>query len=181
MKKVISLSMMCLMALSICAVFSCTRDDDETNSGGVSNSGAESNGAYVDLGLPSGTKWKASNEINAADAEFDFFTFDEAVFQFGNSLPTEAQCEELVDRCQWTWNGSGYKVTGPNGNYIVLPAAGYRYSGVSVNYVGSTGRYWSSTPIKDSFSACCLKFGSGGVRVYDNYRFDGFSVRLVQD
>ena len=180
MKKVISLSMMCLMALSICVVFSCTRDDDETNSGGVSNSGAESNDTYVDLGLPSGTKWKASNEINAADAQYDFFTYDEAVSRFGNRLPTKEQCEELMDECQWTWNGSEYKVTGPNGNYIVLPAAGYRGCTGNVYDVGSDGRYWSSTPGGSGY-VWDLGFNSGGVyRDYNSWCLDR-SVRLVQD
>ena len=32
-------------------------------------------GSYVDLGLPSGTQWSASNEVNvnAIHDEFDFF------------------------------------------------------------------------------------------------------------
>ena len=172
--------MVCLMALSICVVFSCTRVDDESNSGGVSNSGAESNGAYVDLGLPSGTKWKASNEINADDAQYDFFTYDEAVSRFGNRLPTKEQCEELNAVCQWMWNGSGYRVTGPNGNYIVLPAAGDRFCSGSVRYVGSNGSYWSSTP-KDSDFAWVLGFFSGSVGMYNGSRCYGFSVRLVHD
>lgn len=185
MKKVISLSLMCLMALSICLVFSCTKNDDESNSSVESNSGvaSEYNASdcrYIDLGLPSGTKWKASNEINAADAQYDFFTYDEAVSRFGNSLPTEAQCEELIDRCQWMWNGSGYRVTGPNGNYIVLPAAGLRNCSGSVDYVGYYGNYWSSTP-KDSDYAWDLYFSSGIVCMYDYSRCYGFSVRLVQD
>ena len=172
--------MVCLMALSICVVFSCTRDDDETNSGGVSNSGAESNDTYVDLGLPSGTKWKASNEINAADAQYDFFTYDEAVSRFGNRLPTKEQCEELNAVCQWMWNGSGYKVTGPNGNYIVLPAAGYRLCNGGVGGVGSDGYYWSSTP-DGSDNAWDLDFHSGSVGMYNGDRCFGTSVRLVQD
>ena len=102
MKKVILIGMMCLMALTMQAQ------------------------NYVDLGLPSGTKWKATNEKNAADAEYDFFTYDEAVSQFGDRLPTKDQCEELSAECQWSWTGNGYKVTGPNGNFITLPAAGYR-------------------------------------------------------
>lgn len=168
------------MALSICVVFSCTRDGDETNSGGVSNSGAESNDTYVDLGLPSGTKWKSSNEINAADAQYDFFTYDEAVSRFGDRLPTKEQCEELNAVCQWMWNGSGYRVTGPNGNYIVLPAAGLRGCGGSVCGVGSIGGYWSSTP-GGSGDAWGLGFDSGGVCMSYGSRCGGFSVRLVQD
>ena len=175
--------MMCLMVLSICMLISCTRDDDETNSGGVSNSGAESNDTYVDLGLPSGTKWKASNEIKAADAQYVFFTYDEAVSRFGNRLPTKEQYEELKAVCQWMWNGSGYRVTGPNGNYIVLPASGYRDcsgNGYRVVYVGSYGYYWSSTP-DGSDDAWDLYFSSSSVCMYNDSRCVGGSVRLVQD
>ncbi|MBR3950407.1 MAG: hypothetical protein IKJ79_00615 [Bacteroidaceae bacterium] len=43
-------------------------------------------------------------------------------------IPTRTECEELLNNCTWTWsvqNGvNGYKITGPNGNSIFLPAAG---------------------------------------------------------
>ena len=156
MKKVLLIGMMCLMALTMQAQ------------------------NYVDLGLPSGTKWKATNEKNAADAEYDFFTYDEAVSQFGDRLPTKDQCEELKAECKWTWTGSGYKVTGPNGNFITLPAAGYRNCYGGVDYVGSLGGYWSSTP-KGSDDAWYLNFSSGSVSMDYNGRCDGQSLRLVQD
>ena len=44
-------------------------------------------------------------------------------------LPTKVQVEELLEKGEWEWtemNGCrGYKVTGPNGNSIFLPAAGW--------------------------------------------------------
>lgn len=67
-------------------------------------------------------------------------------------MPTYSEMEELYAECKWepmkTSHGSnGYMVTGPNGNYIYLPAAGYRdgeYGDYqSGNYVG---HYWGSTP-----------------------------------
>ena len=128
---------------------------------------------YTDLGLPSGTKWKNFNATG-------FFTYDEAVSQFGNRLPTKEQWNELKAECQWTWTGSGYKVTGPNGNSIDLPAAGYRGCGGSTNRVGSLGDYWSSTP-SGSDEAWDLYFGSSGVHMGSYGRCDGYSVRLVQD
>lgn len=46
-------------------------------------------------------------------------------------MPTYDEQEELLNNCIWeltTENGfNGYKVAGPNGNSIFLPAAGYRY------------------------------------------------------
>ncbi len=141
--------------------------------GTVSTTSDEVSLGYTDLGLPSGTIWKNFNATG-------FYTYDEAVSQFGNRLPTKEQWEELKAECQWTWNGSGYKITGPNGNSIVLPASGYRGCDGSVYHVGSYGSYWSSTP-KDSDNAWDLHFDSGGVNVYYYSRCYGQYVRLVQD
>ena len=129
---------------------------------------------FVDLGLPSGTLWKDKNE------EGGFYTYGQAVSKFGNKLPTKEQLEELKNSCQWTWNGSGYKVVGPSGNSIVLPAGGYRRCNGSVCSVGSNGNYWSSTP-NGSDGAWGLGFYSGEVYVNGDYRCGGRSVRLVQD
>ena len=140
----------------------CDKDDDDKDSKD-----------YVDLGLPSGTKWKSENESGQ-----DFYTYDEAVAQFGDKLPTKEQLEELKNSCQWQWTGSGYKVTGPNGNSITLPAAGYRYCDGSTLNVGSYGYYWSSTPSGSDW-AWGLNFGSDGVYMLSDDRCSGLSVRLV--
>ena len=129
---------------------------------------------WVDLGLLSGTLWKNSNE------EGGFYTYDEAVNEFGGKLPTDAQVEELRSKCQWEWMGNGYNVKGANGNKIFLPAAGYRNCDGSVDYVGSVGGYWSSIP-SGSDNAWDLDFNSGEVYVGSNFRCYGLSVRLVQD
>lgn len=129
---------------------------------------------FVDLGLSSGTLWKDKNE------EGGFYTYDQAISKFGDKLPTKEQLEELKNSCQWTWTGNGYKVVGPNGQSIVLPAAGCRNCSGAVNVVGSIGNYWSSTPIGSDY-AWYLRFYSGKVNMYDYYRCYGLSVRLVQD
>ena len=128
---------------------------------------------YVDLGLPSGTLWKKDNEAG------DFYTYDQAMAKFGNSLPTKVQFEELKSSCRWTWTGNGYRVEGPNGQSIVLPAAGYRECSGSVYSVGAGGDYWSSTPY-GSNSAWYLSFNSGDVSMYGGNRCRGRSVRLVR-
>ena len=128
----------------------------------------------VDLGLPSGTLWKDKNEAGG------FYTYDQALNRFGNNLPTKEQFEELKTKCRWTWNGKGYKVTGPNGNYIFLPAAGRKNDSGDVNLVESWGYYWSSTP-RDSKDARWLYFTSDGVSMDCYHRSYGLSVRLVQN
>lgn len=156
------------MALSMIVLPACTREEGEVS------------GNYIDLGLTSGTKWKAVNEKNTADAELDLYTYDEAIAAFGNNLPSYDQWMELVNECSWTWTGMGYKVVGSNGKSIVLPASGVRNCVGSVDGVGSYGYYWSSTP-KESAYAWSLDFYSGRVNVDYGARCGGLSVRLVQD
>ena len=128
----------------------------------------------VDLGLPSGTLWKNANE----GGDNARYTYKEAVSRFGNKLPTKQQLEELKNKCTWTWTGSGYKVTGPSGESITLPAAGDRSCEGTVYCVGEIGRYWSSTP--GGLDAWYLFFTSSMVDMSSYYSCWGFSVRLVQ-
>ncbi len=98
-------------------------------------------------------------------------------------MPTEAELRELEDKCTWTWTTqggkNGYRVTGPNGKSIFLPAAGY-YSNGSLNYAGSDGDYWSSSlDTDDPDFAYYLDFDSGDVDVDSYYRNCGRSVRPV--
>ena len=131
---------------------------------------------YVDLGLS--VCWAKSNRLNPDD-DHGFYTYDEAKSKFGSRLPTKAQFQELIDKCKWAWTGRGYRVTGPNGNSIFLPAAGGRNRDGDVYYVGEIGRYWSSTP-RDSEDAWSLDFFSSVVGMLSYYRCSGRSVRLVQ-
>ena len=63
-------------------------------------------------------------------------------------MPSEGQVVELINSCSWQFtqrNGvNGSLVTGPNGNTLFLPAAGYR-SNSSLSRAGTSGYYWSST------------------------------------
>ena len=100
-------------------------------------------------------------------------------------MPTKAEQDELRNSCTWsrtTQNGvSGYKVTGPNGNNIFLPAAGSRYDSEVVSR-GSSGFYWSSSLYSNGGSyACSLYFNSGRYDWSGYYRFSGLSVRPVSE
>ncbi len=64
-------------------------------------------------------------------------------------LPTLAEWQELIDRCQWTVaanlpnaRGMVMRVTGPNGNSILLPMTGYDTTGTPER--GNVGHYWTS-------------------------------------
>lgn len=98
--------------------------------------------------------------------------------------PTIEEWLELKDKCEWTWTTQdghpGYKVTGPSGNSIFLPAAGCR-DGSSWDDVNSWGNYWSSS-LSDgkSFYARRCAFDSGLVYTDFACRYCGFSVRPVR-
>lgn len=98
----------------------------------------------------------------------------------GWRMPTEKEIQELKEKCRWTWMSKGYKVTGPNGNSIFLPAAGYR-SDSSLIYAGSRGHYWSSSlKTVDPRYACVYDFGSSYYDASDGaLRRSGRSVRAV--
>ena len=134
---------------------------------------------YVDLGLPSGTYWKDQNEEK-------LYTYQDAIEKFENSLPNNDQLEELRKKCQWTWDSTnkGATVTGPNGNSIFLPAAGFGYShSDKVTNEGIWGCYWSSVGQPYTDYAYFLEFGwSEELEVVLTYDLRSYkrSVRLVQ-
>jgi len=117
-------------------------------------------------------------------------TYDAARANWGGTwrMPTKAEMEELRDNCTWTWTAqsgiNGYKVTGPNGNSIFLPAAG-DYENESRHSIGTCVYYWGSTPAKDnSMSAFRIEDESGShsnCNVDTGHRFHGHSVRPVSD
>ena len=76
---------------------------------------------------------------------------------------------------------NGYKVVGPNGNSIFLPAAGY-CSGSSLYNVGHKGFYWASSLYTGNTSyAYYLSFTYNDVSRYSNDRCYGQSIRPVYD
>lgn len=124
--------------------------------------------------------------------------YDAARANWGGTwrLPTDKELVELMNKCTWTWttqNGvKGYKVTGPNGNSIFLPAAGFR-EGASLHGTGEYGCYWSSKPFfyRDDLDAMWLDdqtyyayelyFDDGEVYVNFDDRYYGLSVRPVSE
>jgi len=123
--------------------------------------------------------------------------YDAARANWGGSwrMPTNDEMHELVDKCTWEWGmfdnrvgdstihtGTyGYKVTGPNGNSIFLPAAGWRY-GSLLDDESEPGRYWCSTPYEgNTRDAYSHYFISDYYNVSWRCRYCGQSVRPVFD
>ncbi|MBR5238501.1 MAG: fimbrillin family protein [Paludibacteraceae bacterium] len=111
---------------------------------------------------------------------------DVAAVNWGGAwrMPTKVEQDELRNNCDWTWttqNGvNGCKVTGPNGNSIFIPAAGYMEDDELYD-VNETGSYWSSSLYTNSPEcAYSVYFESRRPKgwSYDE-RYYGYSVRPV--
>ena len=135
------------------------------------------------------------SKYNSSDSKTVLDKDDDAAYvNWGSScrMPTKDEFSELLnsDNCTWTWtsqttsSGSsvkGYKVTGPNGNSIFLPASGCRIDG-SLYFHDSYGYYWSRTlDSGDASSAYYLSFGSSDHSCLSTYRCYGHSVRPVAE
>ncbi len=164
---------------------------------------------YVDLGLS--VRWACCNVGANSPEEYGYYlawgdnypkeSYTEENCNsigisvcFGHNWPTVDQMEELCRECTWEWTTrnrvKGYKVTGPNGNSIFLPAAGFR-SGTESWSVGSCGLYWScesydvygdyyESPEVCYHTAICMTFERNSVG-FSNYqpREVGCTVRQV--
>ena len=104
---------------------------------------------------------------------------------YGWRTPTYEEINELVTSCTWTWttinNVTGSLVTGPNGNTIFLPAAGW-WLNTDIAWYATAGCYWSST-IKDDYNydpVWILYFNSEGSNTSEMYRSNGLIVRPVR-
>ena len=164
-----------LTALAVIAIIGCSKEKEEVETEDLSN--------YVDLGLPSGTLWKMTDERNDKSI---FFTYTEAQEKYGNKLPTRGQCQELIDNCQWTRSsdGSNYIGTGKNGNTIVFNANGYKNTQREVKWKW-TANYWSSSLFEDAEGTfaynMCFDYDDKGIFIElreDELKL-GLQVRLV--
>ena len=114
------------------------------------------NGQYFAWGET--TKTQNHNQSNCKsmglyiDEICNMSTYDTAKNLWGGNwrMPTMAEFQELLNECKWIWildsNSSmgGYKVVGPNGNHIFLPASGYELDAEKEKR-GTAGFYWSGT------------------------------------
>ena len=95
------------------------------------------------------TKYNYNNSYGIIDNIKSLeFEDDAARVELGGNwrIPTKEELDALCKDCTWEWttlNGIyGEMVTGPNGNSIFLPAAGY-FGGRALWYQGFKGFYWS--------------------------------------
>lgn len=133
------------------------------------------------------TKYSTDSSYGTVDNKTVLDLEDDAAYvNMGTDwrMPTYDELKELSNTCTWTWttqNGTkGYKVTGPNGNSIFLPAAGCRGDSGLGSGAGSGGFYWSASLVESTPSyARYLVFGSSMRNLYGGSRYYGHSVRAV--
>ena len=101
-------------------------------------------------------------------------------------MPTSGQCEELINNTVSAWTSdyndsgvAGVVFTAQNGNSLFIPAAGHVWD-EGRGGVGSWFGVWTSSLLTGyPDDAWGLGGGNEGVRVYNNYRCYGYSVRGV--
>ena len=146
---------------------------------------------YVDLGLS--VKWATCNlQANNPWDYGDHYAWTSSNSSWGSSwrMPTKQEMEELLTcTIEWTiyHNTGGYRITGPNGRSIFLPAAGSAYdAGDKPTDMDEEANYWSST-VNDRYvyyfyvsSDVNITYGYPHVTssIYPHYRN---SIRLVTE
>lgn len=102
----------------------------------------------------------------------------------GWRMPSLEEINELTSQCTWTWTTTdgvnGYRVTGPSGASIFLPAAGYN-TGTEPTGVGQKGFYWCGTQSAKLLSAAHNINFTGYTGQWTASRAYGFSIRPVHD
>ena len=136
------------------------------------------------------TKYCYDNAYGTVDDKLILDSEDDAaVVNLGGfwRIPTIDEWTELYEKCNWMWvvqNGiNGYKITGPSGNSIFLPVAGFIFNKRSY-YLGTDGFYWTnSLHINDeskSSDASGVSMGSDKINLsYHGLRCIGRSIRPI--
>ena len=161
----------------------------------VGASTPEGSGGYYAWGETSEKpNYSPETYLYANDGLFYFFlgvdiagsTYDVAHKTWGSPwmMPSAAQSDELVNACTYLWTISngvvGGKFTGPNGNSVFLPAAGYHWFDNFIDY-GEVGIYWSSTRVGYTY-ATSFQFWAAHPDIYQYYdRSIGRNIRPVAD
>ncbi len=155
------------------------------NVGAVSG---EQPGLYVGWGDVHGNKMSMDVDDYPSSTPpclLDVLTQDIARERWAESwrLPTRAEAQELIDKCQWIWtvvNGvPGFQVLGKTGNSIFLPAVGIRY-GYEYEDSYYCGYLWtSSLNIDDITRAYIIEYSQGDVAVSAMSRHCGLNIRPI--
>lgn len=166
------------------------------NIGATAPEAAGSYFAWGETGEKSAFSWEnylyGRDDMDVDDIGKDIAgtVYDVASQKWGGSwrLPTDAQMSELIQYCTTEWTTVGgvncQKVTGPNGKFIILPAAGTYYGGKK-DGTGVVGYYWASEPFPTGMYSYIydgglnLYIGDDGIGQSGFERYAGCTVRPV--
>ena len=140
---------------------------------------------FVDLGLPSGTKW--SSDFKKDENDRDYLPYGKAELL---NIPTKEQWEELKEVCKWEYDNKNSKYlyearcVGPNGNIIRFKRTGkLNISDLSENFEVF---FWikedkdgnDKSAVHMSIEGSSYKYGKSQIEDY----FSGYKmpVRLVK-
>jgi len=139
------------------------------------------------------TKYCLQEEYGIPDYQSVLDSWDDvAQFHLGENcrIPSPEEFYELRTACTWKWYSAGnaefegvagFKVIGPNGNHIFLPAAGEN-SGTGITHAGVYGNYWTNELNHEKSSeAQYLFFHKNGKQASNNSRRYGHSIRPVYE
>ncbi len=123
---------------------------------------------FIDLGLPSGNLWATENEV-AENGQPLYATFDEAVKQFGENLPTQEDWQELIDNVPHLWDKKrqGLLFVARNGNELFLPAK-------------TAKSYWTSSKEHKDFAFCYVFWANGACELDCTRNIIVKAVRLIK-
>ena len=138
------------------------------------------------------TKYNNNSEYGPVDDKMTLEPQDDAAYTLWGGtwrMPSSAEMNELKEMCTWVWVAhnyvtnegvSGYNVTGPNGNSIFLPAAGWRNENEGEQSAGEWGNYWtSSLQAANPIRSHSLWFSSDNISMGDYSRWYGRTIRPV--
>ena len=113
--------------------------------------------------------------------------YDVAHVKWGGTwrMPSEKEVFELINKCTWDWTDGGYKITGPSGKSIFLPAVGF-YNGTNLSGEFTQAKYWTSAvnEYKDTYYAygrdLYFVYSTNDHNVGSHQRFLGCAIRPVK-
>lgn len=124
---------------------------------------------------------------NFSDDKTELMPSDDAahvIWGTGWRIPSYEQMKELVTCCTWVWDEldgkKGYKVYGPNGQHIFIPAAGFR-TGTRQMGVGNDAYLWFRNLYSPMPSrSWSLYLNESAHYMSNSTRSDGQSIRPVR-
>lgn len=133
--------------------------------------------------------YKNPTKYNTSDGNTTLEASDDAAIKaWGENVhtPSTTDCQELIDKCTWTWQDNyygakGYLVEGPNGNTIFLSLTG-TFIDTLKNQDSQAGYWANSVTSSDVDHADRLYFNkkdNTSIAVNDTYRYYGVAVRAV--